>query len=129
MKPFYDLIVTFKWFNWIKMNVNARNRVYKPFNESKLKKAVCGLLGPFSSRVDLETSFRDNRDLVFNYGQCHSNRGAISSLGDDFEFWAQDRNPARLVARVRAKAQKANPSIPKPITKTPKTKTLITLIL
>ena len=89
------------------MNVNARNRVHKPFNESKLKKAVCGLLGPLSSRVDPETSFRDNRDLAFNFGQRHSNRGAISSKDDVFEFWAQRPKPGPLRGPDKVQGPKA----------------------
>ena len=106
-EPFYDLIVIFNWINWIKMNVNARNRVRKPFNESKLKKACCGLLGPIRVQFDPETSFHDNRDLDFNFSQCHSNRGAISSKNDIFEFWAQRPNPAHFHGPDKVQSPKA----------------------
>ena len=99
------------------MNVNARNRVHKPFNESKLKKAVCGLLGPLSSRVDPETSSYDNRDLIFIFGQRHSNCGAISSKNDILSFGPKDQTRPIFMARVRSKAQRLRfkRKIPQPL--------------
>ena len=89
------------------MNINARDQTCKPFNESKLKKVSLGPLGPIRVQFDPETSFRDNRDLVFNFGQRHLNRGAISSKNDVFEFWAQRPKPGPLRGPNKVQSPKA----------------------